>query len=363
MKIAIITDTHFGAKADTQYMLDYYEDFYSKVFFQYLDDHEIKHVLHLGDVFDRRKFVNFNTLDRTRKMFFDRLQQRDHISFDCLVGNHDTYYNNTLEINSPKLLLKDYFAKDNWRLIERPVPLVYDNRPCLILPWIVQENKEESFRLINQMNQEVVFGHLEINGFEFNRGNYCYDGMDRGVFKNYQKVMSGHFHQKSTQNHISYLGSPYEMTWIDYNEARGFHVFDTDTLELEFIRNPYCMHLAYYYNDVSNEHVTKLLQQMQSDNIGGRVVKLFVNRRADPATFDALFAKIEEMRPFSIDVVETELNLEKTDQANIGSVDDTLTVIKKYINVVSSTNNDVDENDLIELFTELYTKAELDEQT
>jgi DNA repair exonuclease SbcCD nuclease subunit len=55
MKIAIITDQHFGARNDSQHFLDYYEKFYSEVFFPQIDSNDINNVLILGDTFDRRK--------------------------------------------------------------------------------------------------------------------------------------------------------------------------------------------------------------------------------------------------------------------------------------------------------------------
>ena len=63
------------------------------------------------------------------------------------------------------------------------------------------------------------------------------------------RVFSGHYHHRSSQDNIHYLGNPYEIYWNDVNETRGFHVFDTETLEHTPINNPYRMFYKISYND------------------------------------------------------------------------------------------------------------------
>ena len=50
------------------------------------------------------------------------------------------------------------------------------------------------------------------------------------------------------------LGNPYQMFWNDVDDKRGFHIFDTETNELEFIENPYTIFERIYYED--NNHRT-----------------------------------------------------------------------------------------------------------
>ena len=58
MKIALITDTHFGARNDSLLFLDFFRKFYENIFFPTLKERGIKEIIHLGDVVDRRKFIN-----------------------------------------------------------------------------------------------------------------------------------------------------------------------------------------------------------------------------------------------------------------------------------------------------------------
>ena len=107
MKICILGDTHFGARGDSLDFHKYFERFYDEVFFPYLVENKIDVIFQMGDLFDRRKFINFNSLYLCRKYFFDRLKE-NNIRFYTILGNHDVSFKNTLEVNSSQLLLNEY---------------------------------------------------------------------------------------------------------------------------------------------------------------------------------------------------------------------------------------------------------------
>ena len=159
MKIALITDQHFGARNDSQLFLDYYEKFYSEVFFPKLMEEEIKTVLILGDTFDRRKYVNFNTLQKSKSMFFDKLRDNE-ISVYMLAGNHDTYYKNTNEVNSIDLLLREY---ENILVIDEPmtIHLNFKNESddILMIPWICADNYNRCLEEINNTTARLFIWH------------------------------------------------------------------------------------------------------------------------------------------------------------------------------------------------------------
>ena len=99
MKIALINDTHFGARGDSQLFFDYFMKFFDEVFFPYLKENNIDTIIHAGDFMDRRKFVNFNILIQVRNKFIKHLKEND-IKMHCILGNHDVYYRNTNDVNS-----------------------------------------------------------------------------------------------------------------------------------------------------------------------------------------------------------------------------------------------------------------------
>ena len=140
MKIAILNDTHAGVRGDMIEMAKYQGRFYEEVFFPYLDEHNIKQILHLGDYFDRRKYVNFSSLKYNREHFIEPMLERD-IKMDLILGNHDVYYKNTNEVNAPELLL---FESDNINIISEPTVKEYDGIPLALVPWINNENYADS---------------------------------------------------------------------------------------------------------------------------------------------------------------------------------------------------------------------------
>ena len=144
MKVAIITDTHYGARKGSKYLHDYFELFYQNVFFPALKEHGVEAVIHMGDVFDNLKDYDVH----------------------MIIGNHDTYYKNTNEINSPELLLQTY---SNIKTYSQPTEVNIGGLGILFLPWINQGNDELSFNCIKKTSCRCAMGHLELQGFRVNR--------------------------------------------------------------------------------------------------------------------------------------------------------------------------------------------------
>ena len=90
MKIALLNDTHFGVRNDSEAFRKYQLRFYNEIFFPYLKEHNIKTLVHLGDVVDRRKFINFQNASIFRRKLFDRLydQKNDTLLFADSPGTH-----------------------------------------------------------------------------------------------------------------------------------------------------------------------------------------------------------------------------------------------------------------------------------
>ena len=141
MKIAIINDTHFGARGDSQIFFDYFMRFFDDVFFPYLEEHNIDTIIHAGDLMDRRKFINFNILNQVRTRFMDKLKSKN-IKMHCILGNHDVYYRNTNEINS----IRELFSND-LTLYEKPEVVNFDGLDIALLPWVNKTNKDQCVSL------------------------------------------------------------------------------------------------------------------------------------------------------------------------------------------------------------------------
>ena len=345
MKVAIITDQHFGARNDSIAFLDFFEKFYDNTFFPALDANSIDTVLVLGDTFDRRKYVNFYALDRAKKMFFDKLEERG-IRVHMLAGNHDTYYKNTNEVNSPDLLLVEY---GNIDVISKPETIVIDGTCICMMPWICPENYQESLDHITNTKAEICMGHFEIAGFAMHRGMESNDGLAKETFQKFDLVFSGHYHHRSSDKHIHYLGNPYELTWQDYNDPRGFHLFDLDTRELEFICNPYRMFERLEYNDKEQEPIDLDLIELEQ-----KYVKLVVVNKNDFYKFDKFIQKLYNKGCHEIKIIEDMSEFQDGEIGEEINLEDTLSVLSHY---VDSIETDVDKEQIKTYMRTLYTEA------
>jgi DNA repair exonuclease SbcCD nuclease subunit len=346
MKVAIITDQHFGARNDSIAFLDYFEKFYNDVFFPTLSANAITTVLVLGDTFDRRKYVNFYALQRAKEMFFDRLSNAG-ITVHMLAGNHDTYFKNTNDVNSPDLLLREY---TNINVIDHPATIYVDDTPICMMPWICPENYQDSIDTINDTKAEICMGHFEIAGFAMYRGMESHDGLSKETFDKFDMVFSGHYHHKSDDGHIYYVGNPYELTWQDYNDPRGFHLFDLATRKLDFVRNPYSMFARIEYNDKEQEPL-----DLDSVELQGKYVKLVVVNKTDYYKFDRFTQKLYNKGCHDIKIVEdmSEFQEGELNDESI-NLEDTLSVLANYID---SVETDLDKEKIKSYMRGLYTEA------
>lgn len=346
MKIALITDTHFGARSDSIPFDKFFKRFYDEVFFPTLEQKHITTVFHLGDVFDRRKYINFNILKSCREYFFDRLKDKEVY---ILAGNHDTYFKNTNDVNSPDLLLKDY----DFHVIDKPTTITWDGvgTSILAMPWICSDNYAECMNAIDRSTAPVLFGHLELSGFVMHKGLANEHGMDPKVFDKFDLVCSGHFHHRSRSKNIQYLGNPYEMTWNDYDDPRGFHIFDTETLELEFIPNPFTMFDRLNYDDAVVDPDNIDVTQYAEKN-----VKLLVVNKTEFYKFDRLIDRLYKQNLLELKIIEdfSEFEADALGDEEL-NIEDTMSLLNSF---VESTETDADKVRIKTLLKELYVEAQ-----
>lgn len=347
--IAIITDQHFGVRNDAPQFLDYFQKFYEEIFFPYIDKHNIKEIITLGDTLDRRRYVNFNTLFCTRQMWFEQLQKRN-IKLHSILGNHDTYYKNTSTVNSVRELSSQY---SNITIYEETTNIQFGNTKVLFVPWINDENYERSINLIRDTDAKIIMGHLELQGFLMNRGQRCEHGLERKLFSRFDAVYSGHFHHKSSESNIHYLGSPYENTFADINDPRGFHDWNSQTGALTFIQNPFQMFYKVVYDDGGDKPLRHLLKRI-SDKFTNAHIKVIVKQKTKPHNFDLFMEKLFSLSPADIKIEEN-IELQSIDETvDIDSTENTLSILNKY---VDNLEIDTDKEKIKEELRLLYNDA------
>ena len=347
MKIAILNDTHAGCRNSSDIFMDYQERFYAEVFFPYLIENDIKHILHLGDYYDNRKTINFKALQHNRKIFLEPMRELG-ITMDIIPGNHDVYYKNTNELNALKELQGHYMNEVN--LVMKPTVVDYDGTGIALVPWINPENEKESLEFLANCKADIVGAHLELQGFEMSKGMPCMEGMDRKHFDRFDMVLTGHFHAKSTQNNIYYLGSQMEFFWNDCNDPKHFHILDTETRELTPIVNPITIYEKIYYD---HENMRKFQDLKYLDN---KFVKVIVTNKGDPYEFERFIDRVQAQKIHELKIAEDfkEFVGSNVDDGSV-SVDDTETLVYEYIdNVVT----DLDKGRIKKEVSHLMTEAQ-----
>lgn len=343
-KAVILNDTHFGFKGDSPTINEYFIRFFENQLFPFIEENKIQYVFHLGDLFDRRKYINFRTLNQVRERVldvFEKLGTENHI----ICGNHDTFFRNNNELNSLRELLSKY---KNWHVYSSPKLLNFGPTKeycAALLPWINSENEKESYEFIQDVPCSLLMGHLELAGFQSIRGTFIDAGYDPAAFSKFEYVLTGHYHVSSRRDNIHYLGTQYQMSFSDVWEKKGFHTFDFEKRELEFIENPEKMFYTFDYNEDEK-------QNLKHEDYTNKYVKIFVKKKTKNNLFEKYVDKF-----YDAGVAELAIAEEIPQDNTVMAVDvekDTLQLLYEEANGVQEK---VDKLFLHDIITTTYQAA------
>ena len=347
MKIALLCDTHCGIRNSSEVFLDNAEDFYTNIFFPECEKRGVKQILHLGDYYDHRKFVNFKALNQNRRVFLDQLRKHKMV-MDIIPGNHDTYYKNTNELNALKECLGHYMNEVH--IIMEPTVMQYGSLSMALLPWICADNYEPSMNFIRDCKADWLGAHLELANFEIGRGILAPHGMDAKIFKKFEQVLSGHYHTASRRDNIWYLGNPMEFFWSDAHDPKFFHILDTESRQIEKIQNTYTLFEKIVYNDKEMDY------NNYNKNLSKKFVKVVVSEKTDPFTFDRFIDNIQNQDIYELKIAE---NFNEFMGANVDdeevNFEDTTEIVDSYIEAVDT---DLDKDKIKVQMRELMTEAQ-----
>jgi UDP-2,3-diacylglucosamine pyrophosphatase LpxH len=331
--------------------MDNSKKFLDSVFLPYIDSNDIHTVVHLGDLVDRRKYININTARRLREDFLLPLYHRC-LNVHFIAGNHDTYFKNTNQVNALRELVAGKYH--TFKIYDHhPVEVDFENTSILLTPWICDENRKLSLDAIRSTQAQIVMGHLELAGFEMYRGSMVSHGDDRSLFDRFDLVLSGHYHHHSSDGTIHYLGSHAEFTWSDYDDPRGFHILDTETRELTFIENPYKMFGKVWYDDatIGNEP-----EGLDLSAFKDKIIKVIVSNKTNPYRFDKFIEELEKTGIIEMQIVEDHHHMDLEEDDNIvNEAESTMQIFKKYIGQLD--NEKIDTNKLEKTIVDLYQEA------
>ena len=350
MRIALLNDTHFGVRNDSEAFRQYQLDFFDNQFFPFMQEHNIKNLIHLGDVVDRRKFINHQTASVFRKRFFDRLYE-EQIDTHIIIGNHDTYFKNTNEVNAIENLYTTFDKRNEPFIYTNSQEVDFDGCKMLFVPWICDDNYEHSMNMLRTSTAEIVMGHLEIKGVEMQNGVINEHGNEKSDFKRFERVISGHFHKHTDDGQIFYCGAQYEMTWSDYKDPKAFHIFDTETREIIKIPNKRTIHKKIIYDDKKHDYNNFDLAPYID-----HIVKLIVLQKTNDEVFDKfLYRCYNEITIHDLQIIEDYSDIKasvKDDVLEMG--EDTVTFLNNYVDQLET---DVNKQKLKEYLKSIYIEA------
>lgn len=348
MKVAVINDTHFGARNTNLHILENMRRFYREIFFPEIERRGIKTILHLGDLNDNRKSINQLVGAFMLEEFFDPIE-RLGITIHIIAGNHDTYYKSNNSVNALSMMLGNRYP--NVHIYEKEtIQLNISGVDILMCPWLSPDNKEKCLENIASSNAQILMGHFEIEGCEMDGGRLCEHGLNRALFRGFDQVYSGHFHCPSETDNITYLGAPYEMNWGDAGGRRGFHIFDSETREMEWIINPLSQFRIINYDDQGL--TTEDLEELDTSTLAGTFIKVSVKHKTNPYLFDLFKTKIEDSDVADLKVIDLPKELET--EESIDETRDTLDILEEFVDGVETF---VNKSKLKSLLNELYKEA------
>ena len=302
----------------------------------------------MGDVVDRRKYISYRIANDFRSRFIERFKELN-IDLHILIGNHDTYYKNTNEVNS----MNELVGEDSLTSIySDPEVVEFDGVPIQFIPWINSGNYTKTMEALAKSPAQIAMGHLEVSGFQMYRGQYSENGWDKELFRRFDTVFSGHFHHKSDDGQIYYLGTPYQIFWNDFDDPKGFHIFDTETRELERIVNPYTLFKKIYYDDTQEDYNKHDVEQYEE-----QYVKLIVVNKKDLYEFDKFVDRLLAADAYEVKIIEDFSDLDASNVSDdiVENTEDTMTLLERYVDELDIT---LDKNRLKNTMKSLYNEAQ-----
>lgn len=291
--ILFIGDCHFGIKKNSETFLSHQLKFFNNVLFPYLlsNKDSIDSVVFLGDVFDNRKTLNTRIIKIVKEQIFDVLYDNG-IKTIILIGNHDIYFNQTLEYNSLTPIFREY-NNGTFTIVDKPRDDLV--KGVLFIPWINEGNEEEIMEYIKTTKSKVLVGHIEVAGAILHGDTISEHGYSNFIFDRFEKVISGHIHIRQDFGNIHYTGTPYQLFWSDVKTQNGFEVYNTTSKGLSFHVNPHKIFYALtVYEDTPLDDY---------EYLNGAMLKIYAGNNK-PETSQKIDLILQKLKCYNLDYIE-----------------------------------------------------------
>lgn len=348
MKILFLGDLHIGARNGNPNFLKMMDTYFKEELFPYILDNEIKYVVQLGDILDKRRSIDFTISNYLVNTFFKFFIENE-VHLYSTVGNHDVYYRQSIKLDGPS-----QFADDTYIHIIKDCQIIeFEEINLAMTPWICDENKEEftSWIVEHKNKNTILCGHFELAGFPIQKGYISDKGtIDTENMKGYKCVLSGHYHSPSDKDKIIYVGTPYELTWSDYGDEKKFLVYDTKSKKFDTIYTKKKMFHKIMYTD-------DILQTINYDNYKNSYVKVVLSSDYNEGKLNVFLSMLDEKaQPYGIQTIDIR-EQQETLMEEI-SADDVDNPIEIMMNTIESKVTDDNLCQLVKTLTyEIYQSA------
>ena len=347
-KFILLGDLHLGARSGSIHFVEYFNKFFTNVMYPYMLDNDITDIVQLGDFFDNRTNLSLKAFHKSKPEWMDPLV-KNNFKMHILIGNHDITLRESLEINSPNSLLQEYISSGHVILYTKPSVLNLPGVSIDMIPWICKENQEEISVFMKRRGvSELCAGHFEISGAEMYRGIPGHGGLSAEIFDRYEATLSGHYHTRSflPENRIQYVGTPYEITWMDAHDPRGFTVFDPNSRTFEFVENSCTMYQKINYSEKCSTDLNELT---------GKYVKLLVESKKDKAKYDTFLSKLRAIDLLDLSIIEENTEMTGSNIDESVDIEDTPTIISNYID---ESDTEIDKDRIKAYMHSVYIEAQ-----
>lgn len=340
-KVCLITDTHFGVNKNSELMLKSSMDFFDNQLIPFLKEKSIDTIFILGDIFDNRNFIKTIIHEEVYELFNTKLKD---FKIYAILGNHDCIYESTTEAHSLKFLKKF----DNVTVVDRNATHVtIDNKDILLVPWM--HNQNDILDIFQENEADIVMGHFDITGFNFNKWTLSHSGISPDHFSGrYGLVFSGHFHTRTNVSlkgtQFVYVGSPYQMTKVDIDEERGFVILDVEKMKYK-----------YFTNEVSTKFVKVVYPESISEStIKNNRVELHIHYNKEsysPDEYDKYIQQVSSHCPAELEIFYADKSVLATDfDISAASISNPKLLMKSYVEKTEIVNKNKVYLKLIELY-------------
>ena len=237
MRIAILGDTHFGARNGSPLFARHQLRFFREVFWPAVNEHGIEAIVHVGDVFDVGWTLSMEGLAAFNEAFVNPCKMFGLPAW-LLTGNHDLAVKKQQKPNMVREVLSS--STVGIRVVDAPTHI--DNGHVLLMPWITPDIAEDAMMWLKTSTARYVIGHFEITGAKMGPSIVCEHGLSPKTFKRFRHVYSGHFHCRSTLgSNITYVSTPLDLNWGETG-WHGFSILESTTGVLTDFETPWRIH-------------------------------------------------------------------------------------------------------------------------